>query len=377
MPGMFDDLVPQAPASSSGGGGMFDDLVPSAPVDDHGLADRQKMSAGQLALNPITSYPETYSQMNRESRAQMSRGVDQLSNPSSAWDVAKGAANVGLGGAGYLASPINAAYRTLIGQPVEDTTGIPREYTEFAAQLATPGLGMRSLSERVPGAPLGPSDLQPRVASKMPVPEADAAKDIGIDLSRGQATQDLDSIRYEDMAARGAYGPKAQEEAAKFFQNQFQQIQSAGTNVGQRLSRTGMTNDSAADAAGIANTELGSVAQQARAARDAAQQEAEQEAASSRAMVGDQQTALDDALREGHLPIENPREAGEIVGQGVRQAAAGARDQYRNLYTTAFNLPGELHADAVHGIGARIQQTLSHNDNPVIIDDIGHPDRLA
>jgi hypothetical protein len=55
---------------------------------------------------------------------------------------AKGAANVGLGALGAVAAPISATYRSFAGQPIEDVTGIPREYTEFAAQLATPGIGL-------------------------------------------------------------------------------------------------------------------------------------------------------------------------------------------------------------------------------------------
>jgi hypothetical protein len=33
---------------------------------DHGRAERQNMSPLQLAINPVTSYPETYLRMNRE-----------------------------------------------------------------------------------------------------------------------------------------------------------------------------------------------------------------------------------------------------------------------------------------------------------------------
>jgi hypothetical protein len=108
---------------------------------DHGLSERQKLSPVEKALSPITSYPETYQRMNKEARDHVSRGVDQVTDGHGIVDVAKGAGNVALGTLGYVASPINAAYRSVIGQPLEDTTGIPREYTEFAAQLATPGIG--------------------------------------------------------------------------------------------------------------------------------------------------------------------------------------------------------------------------------------------
>lgn len=109
---------------------------------DHGLSERQKLSPFQKAALPVTSYPETYQRMNKEAQDQVSRGVDQVMAPGNgALETAKGVGNVALGGLGFVASPVNAAYRTVIGQPVEDVTGVPREYTEFAAQLATPGIG--------------------------------------------------------------------------------------------------------------------------------------------------------------------------------------------------------------------------------------------
>lgn len=152
----FSDLIPKSEAPS---GMSFDDLIPKAPTAekpievepaDHGLSERQKLSPIEKAALPLTSFPATYDRMNRESREQVSRGVDQLkkgfgdakeASLDGIVDAAKGAGNVALGSLGYVASPINALYRTTIGQPVEDLTGIPREYTEFAAQLATPGLG--------------------------------------------------------------------------------------------------------------------------------------------------------------------------------------------------------------------------------------------
>lgn len=135
----FADLIPQSGKTAL----SFDDLIPKSDAEpaDHGLSERQKLSPVEKALNPLTSYPETYQRMNKEAREQVSQGLDQLTAGNGALEAAKGAGNVALGTLGYVASPINAAYRTVVGQPVEDVTGIPREYTEFAAQLATPGVG--------------------------------------------------------------------------------------------------------------------------------------------------------------------------------------------------------------------------------------------
>lgn len=109
------------------------------------------------ALEPITSYPDTYAQMNSESREQMARGVDQIksgvnfatsktpegmspADQAGAGPVSlvKGIGNVALGGLSYVASPVNAALRTVVGNPIEKTTGIPKEYPEFAAAFAVP-----------------------------------------------------------------------------------------------------------------------------------------------------------------------------------------------------------------------------------------------
>jgi hypothetical protein len=98
---------------------------PTEEPADHGLSERQKLSPIEKAVNPITSYPETYQRMNKEARDQISRGAGQIANHESLTDlqahgisdVLTGAANMGLGAVGYVASPISAAYRSIAGQP--------------------------------------------------------------------------------------------------------------------------------------------------------------------------------------------------------------------------------------------------------------------
>jgi hypothetical protein len=172
----FEDLIPQRTANP------FADLIPSKDAEpaDHGLSERQKLSAVGRILSPVTGYPETYVRMNKDARGQFSRGVDQIANRESVIDpqahgisdVINGVTNMGLGAVGYVTSPISAAYRSALGQPIEDVTGIPREYTEFAAQLATPGIGL-------PGAAKAPAVIAPRVAAEAPAGEiVDAARRI-------------------------------------------------------------------------------------------------------------------------------------------------------------------------------------------------------
>ncbi len=104
-------------------------------------------TALQDAVEPFTSYPETYSKMNKEARDQMSHGVDQISGDGGAWDKVKGAGNVGLGALNYVTSPINAGIHSVVGRPIERVTGIPSEYTDFVASLLLP------TPKKVPQAP--------------------------------------------------------------------------------------------------------------------------------------------------------------------------------------------------------------------------------
>ena len=72
----------------------------------------------------------------------MGHGVEQVTSPdSSLWERAKGVGNVALGGMNYALSPVNAGLRTVVGKPVENVTGIPKEYSEFAVGLALPSVG--------------------------------------------------------------------------------------------------------------------------------------------------------------------------------------------------------------------------------------------
>jgi hypothetical protein len=217
----------------------------------------------------------------------------------------------------------------------------------------------------------------PAVAPKV-TPEAianqTAADEFGVRLSRGQATGSLDDIRYEDLAAREAYGKPAQDVAAPFFNQQFEDIQGAGRDIGERVARDpGAVAATPSEAASTVNSELSGAASQAQRARDAAAARAVADADATRGIVRDQGQALTEALQEGHLPIENPREAGELVGHEVRTQAATDRQAYQNRYNEAFSLPGEFHAATFEGIGNRIQGALTLGDNPVIIDDVTTP----
>src|SRR5262249_9669209 len=69
------------------------------------------------------------------------RGADQIqdafgqSEPEEGrvWSALEGAGNTALGGYQYLASPVDAALRTIVGKPLEENFGIPHQYSELAA----------------------------------------------------------------------------------------------------------------------------------------------------------------------------------------------------------------------------------------------------
>lgn len=91
------------------------------------------------AVEPFTSYPDTYTEMRQEAQKKMGEGVEQLGTPG---ERLKGAFNTGIGALQYTMSPIDAAVRSIAGRPIERATGIPKEYTEFATELAIPGIGL-------------------------------------------------------------------------------------------------------------------------------------------------------------------------------------------------------------------------------------------
>lgn len=90
------------------------------------------------ALKPITNYPGTFAKMRHESQDQMARGANQIMHPEGAMDVVKGVGNAALGFVGNALAPANAAIDTIVGQPIEENTGVPRELTDFAATMALP-----------------------------------------------------------------------------------------------------------------------------------------------------------------------------------------------------------------------------------------------
>jgi hypothetical protein len=136
----FDDLIPQVPLPQPAPESRNPEGPPAPPVN-----------MVQKALEPITDYPATQSQMANESYDQMARGAGQVKE-AIVGDYApakllSGVGNVALGGIGYVASPINAALRTVAGKPIEENFDVPKELTETALGfvLPVPGTNMTAI----------------------------------------------------------------------------------------------------------------------------------------------------------------------------------------------------------------------------------------
>lgn len=157
----------------------------TAEIDPADLAAFQQQSSGidprdaeafaktQKAQAEPTGYFGIQRQKAGEGMDQLSRGVGQLSDAfrfatsgagrnrenmtpeqlaelqaresQGVRDLTYGVGNVLGGGINYVASPIEAGLRYFVGNPIQNTTGIPREYPEFALGLVLP------IPKRVPG----------------------------------------------------------------------------------------------------------------------------------------------------------------------------------------------------------------------------------
>lgn len=207
-------------------------VKPTQNAPEEGIAEKA-MRLGAGAISPITNYPATYKGMVNDAVGQMATGYDQLTRgqprfdpvkdaappDSTAMRLAKGAANVGMGALGYVSSPINAAIHSVVGKPIEDATGIPSQYTDFAASLALPGIGMTKLPKVAPAPPTGP---------------------LGVVLSEGQRTGDLAAIQREQAALRNTKaGEAAHAHAQEFAAQQAAQVETAADRVKRSFDQFG------------------------------------------------------------------------------------------------------------------------------------------
>ncbi len=350
---------------------MADELPAWAREDEQTtLPDWAKEPKSTTALD----YPEIYKEMNRESRSQMARGVEQLTAPTggdlaeSAKAAVYGVGNVGLGAAGYALSPISAALRTFIGNPLQERAGIPREYSEFAAGLAIPGIGLKGIAGKTP-----PRASPARPATPGLSEQAAAEEFLPSGLTKGQATGDLEAIRAENLAARGAQGKEAQDLAAARFEQQTGEAQQAGRDIGERVSRGQGAVTSPADAGAFVKGEVEDTAGRARGIVGRAEEGVAAETQALENQIAAERQRLEGSIQGGRPAIEAPREAGEQVAERVRDQARAGREEYGRLYDVARDVPGEFRPNAFYGLGDRIGLQLASASDPVLIDAINSP----
>lgn len=130
---------------------------------------------------------------------------------------------------------------------------------------------------------------------------------LGVTLSEGQLTRELPLIQREQAALRNTEAP-GHARAQEFAQQQAAEVAQAQENVARGLDPYGMK------------------------------------------------------------VAESPQEAGQLVSEGVQQAAAAKKAQVKQAYDEANAMPGEIHAGAFEGIGQKIKGDLTIRDEPVIID---------
>jgi hypothetical protein len=369
------DAFPDKPSSK--GGDQWDAFPDTKPLQaqeaaDHGLSERQKLSPLGKALSPVTSYWDTYQRMNKDAREQISRGAEQVSNPDSLTDpqahgisdVVSGAGNVALGTLGYVASPLNAAYRSIAGQPIEDVTGIPREHTEFAAQLATPGIGL-------PGTVKAPAPNFPRSVSAPTNEITDAARRVSavapetVNVPKAFASDNMAVQRtaqgIRNIPIVGDAIPKATGEMADQLGGAVKGIASnygegSGPNVANRISNT-------------LGTAAEREAQAARAATDSSDAAVladwERAHTNTRNAIGAAETNAADTARRvvGDM---SPQDMGATLNARLRAGEAEARATKDRLYGVAGDSDASITAAEVGNVRARVAQGLE--DAGVIVD---------
>jgi hypothetical protein len=348
--------------------------------DDHGLSRRQAMSPLEKAVSPITEYWGHQKEISGETAQQVWRGVEQLtgavagakgdlSDPEERarlWAATKGIGNIGLGALGYLSSPVSAAYRSVLGQPVEDITGIPREYTEFTAQLATPGVGFTKLP-RAPG-----------VAEPVPLirPPAETARpDV---LEAGQRLNEISPVsvpravtggRTAQETGQGAsnipyVGQPVAEAVHTTLPAQLEQARNVlaaehgegtGQNVGDRVGAT-LREQAAAEQA-AAQAEAAQQDAQATAEWQRTQQERE-------AAVAQQEQQAAQAAEQAVGPELDQRGMGEAVIGDVRAAHQVAETTKNRLYAEATAHDGTVSDEAVGSADQHVNADLRTEKGP-------------
>lgn len=182
--------------------------------------------------------------------------------------------------------------------------------------------------------------------------EAQAAE-LGIPLSRGQASGEPAALAAERTFAAGGRGAGAQQAAQDFATRQGEAVAAARDDIGRRIAGTGQRIDNPAAASEMT----------AEAARALAGQNAARVAEIERTARG----ALDDV--RGPTPPD-PTDAGTTTAEAVRAAAMRARDAYRQGYADVAEIPGTFTPGALDRMGSRVRERIGPE---MPVDDVLTP----
>lgn len=306
--------------------------APSGSLMDSAIDGLRKGDAGLFGhplLSPLTDIPREAYRATADAIGSTAHYLNPLSAERQAaaargdtWgpllDTGKGLASA----LSIPAAPVIGAARSFLGHPIAAIT--PTRTPEEQQRLRQAGVS----EELIPGAASGenyerakhhvdtammavaprggtPIGLTPAVGAPPPPTRGP----LGVTLSEGQETGALPLIQREQAALRGQMGDAAQARAREFADQQRAQVAAATEDVGRQF----------------------------------------------------------DPFRQ--RVAETPQEAGQLVSEGVQNAAAQRKAGVKQAYDEAKYLPGEIHAGAFEGIGQKIKGELSLRDDPIVIDD--------
>ena len=115
-------------------------LARVVPQPASGLPPEKPKTFTELALEPITSYPEVYSRTVAENVGLAKEGAKQLVEDPTMLGKAAGLGKTVLGGITSVLSPVEAAIETTVAEPVSKATEgtIPKETAQTVTELALP-----------------------------------------------------------------------------------------------------------------------------------------------------------------------------------------------------------------------------------------------
>lgn len=405
--------VDQPSASSAGGGaglpaGFTLDKAPDSPVTAAGLAESfgvgvplGTIGMGESpAVNPVMAIPglnSIYHGINDK----VSNWIQGLHQPGNAAERAAqtvGEFTPGLIGGGEGELPLAARAVTRVLAPAAGSEaagylsqGTPYEPYARLAGAAVGGVGAEAAAARARNALLARPPVPP--SSDAAVPSM-----MGTQLSEGQATGDMATIRREQAALRGQLGPGAEGMAQDFAQQQGTQVEAATDRVregldplGQALAQTphdaaGLVSDALTHAEGQRGAlvaqdahSLSSGIDQLPHPLDAADtvanslRDVHQSGVTAAEQRGQQVAAQREALRSnlnpsGGVVANSPQEAADIISGAVGNQAERAQAATRAAYQELRDLPGDFHPAAFSGIGESIRADLNAGTEPIRVN---------